>query len=393
MRRSSRAILLVFFLFAVLVALNFLFFVDSRGANENEQNGNRSSFLSSPYGTLAYYMLLQEEHLPVSRYTHSYKDLRAHKDIGTLVIIAPPLGNNPSKEELEQLDDWVENGGLAIIIDRQIFLDFGSNTKILTLPSDGGTRTRPLQPALYTEGVQRVEVTEYASRVNLNSPGAVAYIGDAQGAILADAKVGKGRVVCLTDPFIVANNGISKEDNLEVALNILRERPAGQIAFDEFHHGYGSDSLLGGGGMIGYFRGTPVPWMMGEVALLALLVIYNYGRRFGRPVPLKQDKRTTNLEFVSSMATITRLARATGLAMQNIYWEFHRRLCRYSGLPPNASAPRLAATVSRRSGIPEEELMGVLVRCGQIANGAPASDNEMLTLVSRIREIEADLRL
>jgi hypothetical protein len=393
MRRSSKGIVVIVFLFALLVALNFFFFVDNRGANETEQIGNRSSYLSSPYGTLAYYSLLEESSFPVVRFTRSYKELAAYKNIGTLVVIAPPIADNPSKEELGSLNAWVEDGGFLVIIDRQIFLDLGRNTKVFTIPSDGGTTARPLQPALYTEGIQRVEITEYASRVNLNGPSAVAYIGDGQGAILADAKVGKGRVLCLSDPYVVANNGISKEDNLGVALNILSERPPGQIAFDEYHHGYGSDGLFGGGGIIGYFHGTPVPWMLAQIALIGLLLIYNHGRRFARAIPLRQDKRTTNLEFVSSMATITRLARATDLAMQNIYWEFHRRLCRYSSLPSNASTSKLAAAVSRRSGIPEEELMAVLVRCAQVAAGNWVSDSEMLALVSRIREIETTLNL
>ncbi|HUK90347.1 MAG TPA: DUF4350 domain-containing protein [Blastocatellia bacterium] len=391
--KRSRGIVVVLLLFGVLVLLNFLFFVDNRGASEGEENGNRSSYLSSPYGTMAYYNLLEQSGLPVVRYTRSYKLLNTQPNIGTLIVIAPPIGNNPTPDELKSLAEWVEAGGLLIVIDRAIFIDIGAHVSISTSPADGGSKLGPLQPASYAEGVQHVDVTEYATRVNLKSPSTVDYIGDNQGAILAGAKAGKGKVLCLTEPYIVANNGIGKADNLAVALNILGARPPGQIAFDEYHHGYGSDGLFGGGGLLGYFHGTPVPWIVAQIALIGLLLIYNQGRRFGRPTPVRQDKRTTNLEFVSSMATITRLARATGLAMQNIYGEFHRRLCRYCGMPSNTSNARLAAAASRRGTAPEPELMDVLVRCGQVAGGAYVSDAEMLDLVSRIRAIESKMRV
>jgi hypothetical protein len=60
MRRNAKAILLVAALFFVLVALNFLFFVDTRATEEDELTGDRSSYRSTPYGTLGFYTLLQE---------------------------------------------------------------------------------------------------------------------------------------------------------------------------------------------------------------------------------------------------------------------------------------------------------------------------------------------
>ena len=140
-----------------------------------------------------------------------------------------------------------------------------------------------------------------------------------------------------------------------------------------------------------YFRGTPVPWMMAQAGLITVLVVYSYGRRFGRPIPLRQERRTTNLEFVSSMANITRLAEASDLAMENIYSEFRKRLCRVSGVPSKIENSRLAAAVARRTRLDERELSGLLSRCDEIARGEPVSESELLRLVRRIREIETEL--
>jgi len=127
--------------------------------------------------------------------------------------------------------------------------------------------------------------------------------------------------------------------------------------------------------------------------LIGALLIYTRGRRFGRPLPLGRERRTTNLEFVSSMATITRLARASGLAMGSIYSEFRRRLCRYCNLPPGVETSTLAAAVSSRGRMNPSNLSALLLRCEEVVQGAPVTDSEMLDLVTRIRGIESELKL
>ena len=164
---------------------------------------------------------------------------------------------------------------------------------------------------------------------------------------------------------------IFEADNVILALNLLTDRPAGKVAFDEYHHGYGASST--GGGLLSYFRGTPVPWMLAQAGLIAALVVYSYGRRFGRPIPLRQERRTTNLEFVSSMANITRLAHASDLAMENIYSEFRKRLCRFSGVPAKIENGKLAAAAARRARLDERTLAGLLSRCEAIAQGVKVS--------------------
>jgi hypothetical protein len=390
MKSNASAILLILALFAVLVALNFVFFVDTRDAKESEEAADRSSYRTTPYGTHAFYTLLEESGYPVTRLEKPFTEITERDAIGTLVIISPPEANNPGGEEFRSLNKWVESGGLLIVIDREIQVSFGE-ASVSTQRANTESIARPLQPTLLTRGVEYVKTSQYATRANLNSREAVYHIGDEQGALLADARVKQGRVLLLTDPYVVANNGIKDADNVILALNLFAGRPEGKIAFDEYHHGYGSNSASGG--VMSYFRGTPVPWMMAQAGLIAALVVYTFGRRFARPIPLKQERRTTNLEFVSSMANITRLARASDLAMKNIYPEFRKRLCRFCGIPAGADDSKLAARAARRAKIEEAEISRLLVRCDRIARGEEVGDAELLALVTRIREIESQLGL
>ncbi len=388
MKRNARAILLIVSLFLLVVALNFLFFVDKRATGEeDEQTADRSSYRSTPYGTLAWYTLLEESHYNVTRFEKPFTELKEHEP-GTLLVIAPPDTHNPDKEEFDAVNKWVEAGGLLIIVDREIDVSIG-NAAVRTEHAELKSTVHTLQPTPLTRGVERVALSEYASRVKVDSRAATYHIGDDQAAVVADAQVGKGRVVLLTDPYMVANNGISQADNVVLALNLVAGPPAGTIAFDEYHHGYGASTT--GEGLMSYFRGTPVPWMMAQVGLIAVLVVYSRGRRFGRPLPLKRERRTTNLEFVSSMANITRLAHATDLAMENIYAEFRKRLCRFGGVPTKVENEKLAAAVARRSKLDERELATLLARCEEVSRGEQVSESELLKLVARIREIEPRL--
>src|SRR5438552_2490806 len=120
MKRNASAILLIAFLFLLLVGLNFIFFVDKRANGEQDElTGNRSSYLTTPYGTRAFYTLLEESHYKVARFEKPFTELKDHEP-GTLLVIAPPDAHNPNKEEFEAVNKWVEAGGLLVIIDRQI---------------------------------------------------------------------------------------------------------------------------------------------------------------------------------------------------------------------------------------------------------------------------------
>jgi hypothetical protein len=389
MKRNATAILLLLGIFLLIVGLNFVFMVDEQESQETEQTGSRSSYRATPYGTMAYYTLLEQSGYAVTRFEKPFTKLKERSDVTTLVIISPPPTSVFQEEEFTALNDWVAEGNLLIIIDREILVEIGE-AKISTAYNREEFKARPLQPTLYSDGVENLKLSNLASRVTVESQATIYHYGDDKGAVLAGTNVGEGRVLAFTDPYVVANNGIAEADNVRLAVNLLTNAPSGVIAFDEFHHGYGSSNAEG---VMAYFEGKPVKWVFWQMALIAALLVYTYGRRFARPVPLKRESRTTNLEFVSSMANITRLAKASDLAMQNIYSDFRNKLCRYSGLPTRVDSPRLAATAARRMQSSEGDLQELLARCEKVIHGETTSDAELLKLVTRIREIESEIRI
>src|SRR5438046_10562992 len=92
------------------------------------------------------------------------------------------------------------------------------------------------------------------------------------GGLLVDYPDGKGLIVLLSDPFIVANNGISRADNLQLAINLITGG-GGLVAFDEFHQGRSTSHNA----LIQYFEGTPILALFGQFGLIALAIVWSRG--------------------------------------------------------------------------------------------------------------------
>lgn len=142
----------------------------------------------------------------------------------------------------------------------------------------------------------------------------VVHLGANDRNILVDVPFGDGRIVFLSDPFIVANGGISLVDNAQLAINLVSSRD-GLIAFDEYHQGYGQNNNR----LFQYFAGTPVMAILAQIALLVFLIFLSKSRRFARPVPQAEPDRLSKLEYVGAMAELQRRTRAYDLAVDNIF--------------------------------------------------------------------------
>lgn len=220
--------------------------------------------------------------------------------------------------------------------------------------------------------------------------GPVVHIADRDGALVVDYDFGAGKVILLSDPYVVTNGGLRLKDNLTLAINILGgPNTTGLIAFDEYHQGRGVTRNA----FAQYFAGTPVLAIAGQIVLLVLVVLWTNGRRFGRPLPLPQVDRRSSLEFVASMAELQERSRAFDLAIENIYSRTRRVLARHAGVDYNSSRSEIATRIAERSSIDRHELETLMRQCEDAINGAPINWRQSIHLVKRLRELERNLGL
>ena len=440
MRQRLTIILTFVVIVGLLVLLNTITYVKDEPPRDMEISPNRSTYHSGPTGTRAFHDLLSESGYKVIRWRETTEKLSGDSgsSISTFVVVGQ-MQVPFTEEEAKVLHQWIAFGGRLVLIDRDAesyllpkpqgwsvgWTNFGfpdldtdpADTKKMT---ENVTALLPAQPTTLTRGVTSIMPSRFASRVTIASPaevpaGSVAtpspglptdsaadtlgeyttgspapitHIADNNGALLVDYSYGLGRVVVLSDPYIVSNGGITLNDNLQLALNTLGYSE-GVIAFDEYHQGRG----ISGNALATYFAGTPVLALAAQVVLLILLVLWTNARRFGRPLPLAQVDRRSSLEFVASMAELQERSRAFDLAIENIYSRTRRVLARYAGVNYNSPRSEIADRVASRSTIDRQKLETLMRQCEEAINGKPINWRQSIDLVRRLREVERDLGL
>ncbi|MBK7598535.1 MAG: DUF4350 domain-containing protein [Acidobacteria bacterium] len=446
MRRYFGIIATIILALVVLIALSATGSIEFDRPQESELRPIRSSYSTGPTGTRAFFQLLEESGRKVSRWRENYLTLDQKAGKSVLVSVGPfQFERDLPESDAKALKKWISEGGRALIISRRPgsqFADPVINSEITSkkplwdaspeLLVDPSSDTYVIQPTELTRGIKGLALSQLASRLKFYppddepaeiakeaQPGAasatetppstgsedpdldqilyapVIHLGDKDGAIVADFNYGKGRVIFLSDPFVIANNGIARGSNLKLALNLLDSISSDEngsvrnIIFDEFHHGYFSRTNP----LVNYFRGTPMPWLIAHGLLVCLLLLYTFGRRFARPLPTPRLDRHSPLEFVGSMANLQMVAQARELVIENIYPRFKARLCRRLALSSKAGVDDIITALPRQHlSLPESELRKVISDCELVIGGEKIDDAQLLKTVIRMRRILAQIK-
>jgi Domain of unknown function (DUF4350) len=434
MRQRLTIILTFLVIIGLLVLLNTLIYVKQEKPRDMEVSPNRSTYHSGPTGTRALHDFLNESGYKVIRWRETPEKMFG--DAGRMIRTFVVVGQTQvpfTEDEAKALRNWVALGGRFVLIERAFdsqlvpksrgwsissgesaFPNFDVNPGDASQMTENMTALQPEQPTVLTQSIQAVMPSRFASRLTIaapanedagdsdpsewgdstseqystKSPAPVVHIADANGALLIDYAYGLGRIVVLSDPYMVSNGGIRLSDNLQLAINMLGGRE-GLIAFDEYHQGRG----IARNAFASYFAGTPILALGAQIVLLVLLVLWTNGRRFGRPLPLANADRRSTLEFVASMAELQERSRAFDLAIENIYTRTRRVLARHAGLDYNSPRAEIARRIAARSTIDERKLETLMRQCEQAINGEPINWRQSIDLVRRLREVESELGL
>lgn len=453
MRQNLGIVLTVVLLLGVLIAINSATYVGNEEPKDSELSPNRSSYHSGPTGSRALYDFLSESGYKVIRWREIPERLLSdnRQKVQTFVIIGSTQ-LSIDNDQAKSLMLWVENGGRLVLVDRQQPVnvlgrsgEWAVSTELGEFPdsvdpgnsnemTENVTPAHPVQPTLLTHHIEVVMPSRFAATVKLStvkkekaldkdaenesetgegfedeaplepettanapttsvsttpaSPAPVIHLSNSKGPLLLDYPHGKGRIVLLSDPYIFSNGGISLRDNLQLAINILAG-DGGLIAFDEYHHGRGTTRNA----WVGYFAGTPVLAITGQIVLLILVVLWTRSRRFARPLPLEQVDRRSTLEFVASMSELQQRARAYDLAIENIYSRTRRVLARHAGMEYKRPRAEIASRVAARSALDAHSLETLMRQCEEAINGAPVTERQSIHLARRLREVESTLGL
>lgn len=256
-----------------------------------------------------------------------------------------------------------------------------SSSKSSGQGNGSGTSKTPLPKTVIKEPDAPLEISA------LNAP--VIHLTNDKKNLLADFPYGAGKIVFLTDPYIITNAGLGLVDNAHFAINIV-DSGEGTIAFDEYHQGYGSNHNR----LLSYFEGTPVFALFLQLTVLTGLIFYSQSRRFARSLPEDEPNRLSKLEYVTAMAELQQRTKAYDLAIENIYKDFRRRASRSLGVD-NYTITRkdLASMIAQRLKVNAGEIEDLMHKCEEILYGENTNKKEVLEVTARLREIEEKLGL
>ena len=421
-------------LVALLAGLNAASYVQKEKTPDNEMMPNRSTFNAGATGTQAFYTLLFETGRKVTRWQEPPATLvTAKANKPAVFVVTGTIRREFTPAESEALLRWVSDGGRLVVIDREppkelvtttanwkLTIKYDEQVDVFVVdPSDQKqmvrdvTATKPVQPTLFTRGVNAVQTSFFAgsveferfsespdedavaparssARLTIESPsqaGPVVHFASGGRNLLVDVPYGSGKIVYLTDPYMISNGGISLVDNAQMALNMVTAGD-GIVAFDEYHQGYGTDNNR----FLQFFAGTPVVAIFLQAVILVGFVFYSQSRRFARAVPEPEPDRLSKLEYIAAMAELQQRTRAFDLAIENIYTDFRRRVSRLLGLDGlTAKSDQLATAIAGRTSLDRSKTEETLFKCEDIIRGEPTNKREVVMLVAALRELETKL--
>ena len=433
-------------LVAVLAGLNAASYVQKEKTPDNEITPNRSTYNVGATGTQAFYTLLFETgRKPVRWLEPPAALLTAKGNKPAVFVVTGAVRREFTPAECADLLQWVSEGGRLVLIDREppdelvktsadwtIAFENNTSYEILSVdPSDQKVMTgataaaKPVQPSVFTSGINGVQTSQFASTISFHRTGdedindgtnsapapprrfgsrprkttiltapvapsdssPATHIASGERNILVDAPYGAGRIVFLSDPFIVSNGGVALVDNARLGINIVAT-DGGTIAFDEYHQGFGADNNR----FLQFFSGTPVVAIFLQAVLLVGFIFFSQSRRFARPVPEPEPDRLSKLEYVGAMAEMQQRTRAYDLAVENIYTDFRRRVTRLLGLDGlKARAGEIAKAIAERTGLDRDKTEETIFKCEEIIRGEPTNKKEVVELTGQLRELEAKL--
>ncbi|CAN5395365.1 DUF4350 domain-containing protein [soil metagenome] len=427
---------------AILVGLNAASFTQKEKLPDNEFMPNRSTFNSGATGTQAFYSLLSETGRKVVRWQDSPAALLTAKaNKPAVFVITGRIRQDFTEPEIDDLMRWVFDGGRLVVFDRQppegliattsnwdIAMKESEDSDVVSVdPTDEkkmigeAVVARAVQPSLFAQNVNAIQPSRFAASIEFspvagedkdagkktaNAPrpkrpanpdkedssdeiAPIAYFSNGSKNLVVDTPYNNGRIVIVSDPFIISNGGISLVDNAQMAINLVTSGN-GIVAFDEFHQGYGTDNNR----FLQFFAGTPVIAIFLQAAVLVGFVFYSRSRRFARPVPESEPDRLSKLEYVAAMAELQSRTKSFDLAIENIYGEFRRRAARYFGLDNySANSKDLAALIAERGQVDRRKIEETLFSCEEIVRGETTNAKEVLYLAGQLRAIEQKLGL
>jgi len=372
-------------------------------------------------GAAAVYRLYQQNGLKPQVWDQELTQLKAP---GLLILLAParqrtvaggiPVGQEGDllPHEIRALHEWVRAGNVVALLTREDNPLFQAVGLIVDEPKGiSGTPAVPAQPSLLARRVNGLQTqTQFGFKFGRRGgdannpltaapPAPIEMIPTAQWLTLfvkregsravpqvVSAAAGKGLYVAVNDVFPAGNVGIGMADNAAFMMNLARLKPAGgAIWFDEYHKRNPER------GLVSYLRERSLAPALIYGVLLAALLFWRTGARFGAPEPLVADRRRDSGEYVRAVAALYQNAKMARQAFATIYSDFRRRLYGALRIDGMTDLNEVARRYEMRTGRPGVEARQILIEAEAALHNPELTDADAVHHCGRLTQLDREL--
>jgi|SRR5580704_4511216 hypothetical protein len=349
-----------------------------------------SSYAADSGGALAAYSVLQEMHRSVSRWQDPPNDLPDDGDDQVLILANPVQA--PTDAERAALMKFVKKGGRILFTGPgagAYFEDANSAATQTGADSEPQTFTANV-PSGFTRGAPKISMRQEAEWLEVGDTQMALY-GAAESPMVLSWRVGKGTILWWAGATPLTNAGILSENNLELFLDAVSDpaAPADEqpsIYWDEYFHGERSS-------LTAYIGRTPLPWGILQIAIIAIAVIFTFGRRSGPIAMPPVVSRLSPLEFVDTLAGLYERAHAEPAVVGIVYQRLRTALIRQLRISSAVSDTDLGQAVSQRLGANGSDFVRTMQKAAAASRSVKVPAAEAFGIVTSLEAYEEQFGL
>jgi hypothetical protein len=276
-----------------LTALVLLALVAAPGGSALRQG---STYSRSPDGYGAWYALMQSRNVAIQRWQRPLKDLPT---TGRSTLLTISHDREPWRSTA--VIDWVRQGNVLI--------QMGMKSPVSRSPF----RSQLTSP----QGTVQIETSRRAPQMADTDR---IWLSDEFGAVVWQERLGQGRIIYATTPFLAANAYQDEPGNFEFLAALVKE-PGYPIWVDEYSHGYRDAAAIQQettDTFWSYLAQRPIALVALQALVLLLVLVWGQNQRLGRPLKLTEPAVDNSAAYIQALADVLRKADASQFVLETI---------------------------------------------------------------------------
>ena len=291
----------------------------------DEDDSRPSTYNSGPNGAKAAYLTLQAIGRTSARWERPLAELNSADAPHTTLVLAEPVYSPLDHDRIAAaVKDFMEHGGRVLTTGPTgaLLLPNGS-VKPPTILLDALCHTKPADGSLAAAG--SVTMADEGTWAGKDRAEIAQRCGD--DAVVVRMEVGRGEAVWWSSASALTNDALRTDADLRLLLLSVGEGRA--VLWDESLQATAP-------GLWSNATGLPLWWLIGQVALVSVLLVLSFSRRNGPVRAPAMVPRSSPVEFARSMGDLYAKARATSAATDAARRRLVRAMTREAGVPRGA---------------------------------------------------------